>query len=42
LIRGLIADPSSLTLKALRKELESKKVLLAEPTIASLIDELLT
>ncbi len=42
LIRSLIADPKSQTLNALRKELESKKVLLTESTIASLIHELLT
>ena len=42
LIRALIVDPNSGTLKALRKELEGKKVLLTESTIASLVDELLT
>lgn len=42
LIRSLIADPQSHTVKALRKELETKKVLLPELTIASLVDELLT
>lgn len=42
LIRSLIADPGSQTVKALRKELESKKLVLPEATIASLVDELLT
>lgn len=42
LIRSVIADPQSSTVKALRKELEGKKVLLSEKTIASLVDELLT
>jgi hypothetical protein len=42
LIRDVLTDSSSQTLKTLRKELQSKKVLLGEPAIASLINELLT
>jgi hypothetical protein len=42
MIRTLLLDPSARTVKALRKELEGKKVVLSEPTITSLIGELLT
>ena len=42
LIRGLLLDPESQTVAALRGELESKKVMLPGPTLVSLIDELLT
>jgi hypothetical protein len=40
LIRSLLSDPSSRTLRALRAELQEKKILLKEVEIASLVAEL--
>ncbi|HWT91456.1 MAG TPA: hypothetical protein VN238_00530 [Solirubrobacteraceae bacterium] len=40
LIRTILSDPSSMSIKALRADLEQRKVVLDQATIVSLVDEL--
>ena len=42
LIRELLSDPRSGSVKAIRRELQAKKVILSESTTASLLAELLS